>query len=189
MDFETFGAREDQATVTSKGESLQRVIEGVLTRSVVTHVDHRGRLFEVMRDDPQFWAEPVVHSYVFTIRTNTIKGWGVHEEKSDRYCLLHGEALTLLYDARIDSPTRGLIQEVALSPEGTRQVLIPPGVWHLSINLAEHETVLLNHPTRPYKYEAPDRLTVPWNSPQIPVDVNKYLPRQFLGKVNPAAER
>jgi dTDP-4-dehydrorhamnose 3,5-epimerase-like enzyme len=91
--------------------------------------------------------------------------------------------MTLLYDARAGSPTHGLTQEVPLSAEGVRQLLIPPGVWHLSINLAAHETLLINHPTRPYRYEAPDRLTLSWNSPKIPVDVRRYLPRQLMGQV------
>lgn len=185
MEFDAFGARADQATVTDRGETLQAGIESVITRSVVTHVDHRGRLFEVMTNDPEFWAAPIVHSYVFTIRSNTIKGWGVHEEKADRYCLLRGETMTLLYDARVDSPTHGMTQEVPLSADGIRLLLIPPGVWHLSLNLAEHETMLINFPTHPYRYEAPDRLALPWDSGDIPVDVQRYLPRQQMGRTEP----
>jgi dTDP-4-dehydrorhamnose 3,5-epimerase len=178
--FETFGGEWDKRTITAAGEPVHRVIDGVLTRSCVTHVDHRGRLFEVMNSaDTEFWAQPVVHSYVFTIRTHTVKGWGVHEVKSDRYCLIDGECMTILYDARPDSPTYGLVQEVPLSPEGTRQVLIPPGVWHMNVNIAPQETVLVNFPTEPYSYENPDRITLPWHTPHIPVDVASYFPRQI----------
>ncbi len=180
--FEALGAAQDPPTVTRQGASLATGIDGVLTRTPVTHVDHRGRLFEVFNGhDREFWTDPIVHSYVFTIRPNTLKGWGVHEHKSDRYCLIHGETMTVLYDARPESPTHGLVQEVPLSPQGTRMLLIPAGVWHLSVNVAPHETLLINFPTRPYDYESPDRLTLPWDTDKIPVDTRRYFPRQMPG--------
>lgn len=180
--FDTLDADNDAPTVTARGESLATQIDGVITRDVVTHVDHRGRLFEVFNGhDSEFWAAPIVHSYVFTLRTNTIKGWGVHQKKADRYCLIHGETMTVLYDARPDSPTYQLVQEVPLSNQGIQQLLIPAGVWHLSVNLAPHETLLINFPTEAYHYESPDRLTLPWNTDKIPVDARKYFPRQMLG--------
>lgn len=180
-DFDTLGGTNDRPTVTEAGEPLRSVIDGVLTRSRTVHLDHRGRLFEVVNPatDPDFWAEPVVHSYVFTIRQDSLKGWGVHAEKADRYCLIHGEALTILFDARPASPTYGLVQEVPLTAQGEQMVFIPPGVWHLSINLAAHETLLLNCPTMPYVYAAPDRWTLPWDTDLIPVDVRRYFPRQL----------
>jgi dTDP-4-dehydrorhamnose 3,5-epimerase-like enzyme len=72
------------------------------------------------------------------------------------------------------------VQEVSLSPQGIRQLLIPAGVWHLSVNVALEETVLVNFPSQPYNYDAPDRLTMPWYSDSIPVDIEKYFPRQQL---------
>lgn len=181
-EFETFGAIADGPTVDSSGASLRGGIEGVLTRTVVSHVDHRGRVYELINieRDPEFWNDPVIASYVFTIREGTIKGWGVHSHKDDRYNLISGETMTILYDARFHSPTYQHVQEVSLSPQGIRQLLIPAGVWHLSVNVAPEETVLVNFPSQPYNYEAPDRLTMPWYSDSIPVDVEKYFPRQQL---------
>ncbi len=179
IDFDAFGADRDEETVTAAGEPVHATIDGVLTRRPTTHVDHRGRLFEIVNNDPEFWAQPIVHSYCFTIRANTLKGWGVHQHKTDRYCLISGETLTLLYDGRRESPTYQLVQKVPLTPQGIRMLTIPTGVWHLSINVAPVETMLVNFPTLPYRYEAPDRLTLPWNSPDIPVDVADYFPRQY----------
>ena len=179
--FDALGARRDEQTVTADGTPIQGDLFGVMTRSVTTHVDFRGRLFEVVnfQRDPEFWQDQVIHSYVFTVRRGTLKGWGVHEHKADRYCLISGETLTLLYDGRPSSPTFQWLQRVTLTPEGTRMVLIPPGVWHLSINLAPAETLLLNCPTEAYNYEAPDRLTLPWDTDRIPVDVASYFPHQW----------
>jgi dTDP-4-dehydrorhamnose 3,5-epimerase len=181
-EFNTFDAIADGPTIDPMGRSVRSPIDGVLTRSVVSHVDHRGRLFELINieRDPEFWADPVVASYVATIRPGTLKGWGVHAHKDDRYNLISGEIMTILYDARFDSPTYQQIQEVPLSPEGIRQLLIPAGVWHLSINIDPEESVLVNFPTQPYSYDAPDRLTMPWYSENIPADIASYFPRQQL---------
>lgn len=172
-------ARPDVATVTSSGESLATMIEGVATVAPVNHVDHRGRVFEVFNGDVDFWVKPVVYCYAFTVRAGQTKGWGLHEHKDDRYTLIRGEVLTVLYDARVGSPTHGLVQKVMLTGEGVRQLLIPAGVWHININLAEHESYLINHPTEVYVHGQPDRLLLPWDTEEIPVDVAALYPNQY----------
>lgn len=172
-------ARKDVATVTPAGQSLAAAIEGVRIAAPVNHVDHRGRVFEIYGGESSRWEKPVVYCYAFTVRPGLTKGWGLHEHKDDRYTLISGEVLTLLYDARVDSPTYGRQQKVTLSPEGARQLLIPAGVWHLSICLSPTEAYLINHPTRVYEHGSPDRLLLHWDSPDIPVDVGAYFPTQF----------
>ena len=64
-----------------------------------------------------------------------------------------------------------------LSERGIRQVWIPRGVWHLHFNPTPHETYIVNFPTEPYQHDAPDRLMLPWDTDELPVDVSVYLPR------------
>jgi dTDP-4-dehydrorhamnose 3,5-epimerase len=85
--------------------------------------------------------------------------------------------LMLLHDGRADSPTAGLTQRVVLSPTGARQIRIPIGVWHLIAGIGTGETTFVNLPTEPYHHEHPDRILLPWDSEQIPVDVAHYLPK------------
>ena len=172
-------AKQDHATVTSEGKSLSTVIDGVSTVAPVNHVDHRGRVFEVYAGPSEHWRAPLVYAYVFSVRPGQTKGWGLHEEKNDRYTLISGELLTILYDARAESPTHGVTQKVVLTGEGTRQLLIPQGVWHMNIALGANEVFLINHPTAVYTHGKPDRLLLPWDTDAIPVDVASYFPRQF----------
>lgn len=172
-------ARRDVATVTPQGQLLASCIEGVSTFAPVNHVDHRGRVFEIFGSAADQWEKPVVYCYAFTVRPGFTKGWGLHEHKDDRYTLISGELLTILYDARVDSPTHGLVQKVTLTPEGTRQLIIPTGVWHMNVCLSPTEAFLINHPTRVYEHDVPDRLLLHWNSPEIPVDLSEYFPTQF----------
>lgn len=172
------GGIPDRPTVTRDGEPLAPVIDGVKTKRVVVHLDHRGRVFEVFNHDTEYWTSPVVHSYVFTVRPGLVKGWGIHEAKEDRYCLIGGEMLVVMWDDRDGSPTRGLEQAVVLAPEGVRHLTIPRGVWHIDVNVGAGECVVMNHPTSPYDYERPDRRLLPWDTPQIPVDLTRYFPIQ-----------
>lgn len=167
---------QDVATVTPAGESLATVIDGVRTRSTPNHVDHRGTVFEIFEGPNAFWSEPVVYAYEFSVRPHQMKGWGVHEHKTDRYTVISGEILQFLWDDRADSPTRGVVQKVVLSDRGVRQVLIPPGVWHISINVGTVEAYLINLPTDVYHHGAPDRRLLAWDDPAAPIDLRAHLP-------------
>lgn len=167
----------DRQTVTPAGESTVATIEGVVTHRPVTHVDHRGFVYEIHNLDPALGPEPVVWAYGDMVRPGQVKGWARHDVKVDRYTLIVGELLLLLHDARSDSSSRGVTQSVVLSPTGDRQVRIPVGVWHLIANVGPEPAHFVNLPTMPYDHEAPDRVLLPWDTDELPVDVRGYLPR------------
>jgi len=163
--------------VTAAGESVLRTIGGVVVHTPVTHVDHRGWVFEVHNGEPALGDEPVVWAYADMVRPGQVKGWARHELKVDRYTLVAGELLVLLYDGRAGSATHGLTQRLVLSCAGARQVRIPVGVWHLLANIGTGEAHFVNLPTEPYHHEAPDRILLPWDTDELPVDVRAHLPR------------
>ena len=167
----------DVQTVTAAGHPVGAVIDGVITRRPPVHVDHRGSLHEIWNGAPDLGPEPIVHLYQTSLRRGQIKGWARHEHKVDRYTIAVGELLALLYDGRPGSRTEGVLQRVVLSPRGEMQMRIPTGVWHLLINLSPSETHFINMPTKPYVYEKPDRILLPWDSDEIPVDARAYLPQ------------
>lgn len=179
LDSSVADAVRDDVTVRKSGERLEGALHGVRTFSPPVHVDHRGRLFEVYPGPSDFWTEPVVFCHAFSVRPFTMKGWGLHFHKNDRYCLTSGEVLVLLWDARLDSPTHGQVQRVHLSAEAVRQVLIPAGVWHATVNLTEHESMVLDFPTQPYNHESPDKVRLSWDTPLAPIDVQQFFPLQF----------
>ncbi len=170
-------ATPDPATVDVAGRSVLPTIDGVETRTPRTHVDHRGALFEIHNQQSGPWDAPVVHVYQTSLFPGVIKGWNQHEVKVDRYTISAGELLVVLWDDREGSPTRGVVQKVALSPRDIRQLLIPVGVWHLLMNIGSTEAFLINLPTEPYRHDRPDRVLLPWDSDLIPVDVRALLPQ------------
>jgi dTDP-4-dehydrorhamnose 3,5-epimerase and related enzymes len=169
--------QQDAATVTPEGRPLATTIDGVLTRTTPNHIDHRGNVFEIFEGENEFWSSPVVYAYQFSVRPHQMKGWGVHDNKLDRYTIISGEVLLFLWDDREDSPTRGVVQKVVLSDAAVRQVIIPVGVWHLSVNLRDVDAHLINLPTEPYHHSSPDRRLLAWDDPSVPIDLRPHLPQ------------
>lgn len=168
-------AKRDQSTVNEQGIPITQSIDGVFVHKPTVHVDHRGALVE-MFTTPEFWKADFAYAYQTSIRPGTVKGWFAHEQKSDRYHIVSGELLVLLYDDRIDSPTCGLVQKLVLSEASDRQVFIPPLVWHLSLNVGQTDAILVNLPTTLYDHKHPDRLHISIDSGEIPVNVRSFFP-------------
>jgi dTDP-4-dehydrorhamnose 3,5-epimerase len=154
-------------------------IDGVELHRPVSHVDHRGVLFEIYNADPVEWPEPVVWIYQTSMYPGVIKGWFVHEHKTDRYCLSSGTILACFYDGREDSPTYGNALHAVLEPRGIQRAVIPPGVWHLVANIGTTEAFLINLPTIGYIHDEPDRRGLPWDTDLIPLDVRSLLPASW----------
>lgn len=168
-------AKKDQATVTSRGEVISQTIDGVVVSKPPVHTDHRGALVE-MFTQPNFWKHDFAYAYQTSIRPGMLKGWFAHEKKTDRYHLVTGELLVLLYDDRKGSPTEGLVQKLVLSEATFRQILIPAKVWHLSLNIGTYDAILVNLPSTHYNHEHPDRYFISIDSGDIPVDVRSFFP-------------
>ena len=125
---------------------------------------------------PEFWNAEFAYAYQTSIRPGMLKGWFAHEKKLDRYHLVSGELLVLLYDDRENSPTKNVVQKLILSEATVRQVLIPPHVWHLSLNVGLEDAILVNLPSTHYDHKNPDRFYISIDSGEIPVDVRSYFP-------------
>ena len=158
----------DRVTVTPAGDALDPLPEGVVLRDVTTHFDERGWVVEVF--DPRWgWhPEPMVFSYVFSIRPGFVKGWGLHAEHEDRYFILMGTMEVVLYDERPGSPTEGLVAKVVLSEHRRRLMNIPAGIWHADHNIGEKEVVIINFPTIQYDHSNPDKYRLPLDTDRIP---------------------
>ena len=160
--------RRDIQTVTDKGDSIGPVPHGVRFHDVITQVDERGTLTELF--DPRWgWhPDPLVYAYTMTIRPGVVKGWGMHKEHEDRYFILDGEMLVVLYDERPDSPTHGLVSEIPLTEHRRRLMNIPVGIWHADRNIGAKDVRVINFKTKLYDHENPDKYRLPLHNDRIP---------------------
>jgi dTDP-4-dehydrorhamnose 3,5-epimerase len=161
-------ARQDQQTVNEQRKSNAPLLDGMSIYESIRHDDDRGSVTELY--DPRWgWhPDPLVFSYVFTIRPGITKGWGLHKLHEDRYFVLMGEIELVLYDPRPESSTFGKICKVFLSGSRPQLVNVPKFVWHADRNIGTSDAVVVNFPTIQYDHKNPDKYRLPLDTDLIP---------------------
>ena len=161
--------REPPGSDVSAGASSQGM-EGVVLERLSGFHDNRGLLLPMVDVRKPFWSEPVIYAYAITIRPGSIKGWGMHQIQTDRYCVLHGRVRVALFDAREDSPDRGTFRQLWFTDESPGLLRIPPGVWHADQNWGSQDAVIINYPTHAYNPTSPDKYRIDPHAGVIPFD-------------------
>jgi dTDP-4-dehydrorhamnose 3,5-epimerase len=158
----------DPKMVTKEGQSCVRLIDGVRMKDLVLHTDDRGTVCEIFDPRWEWHPDPLVFTYFYTIRPGLIKGWAMHKEHEDRYCLLQGEMKVVMFDPRPDSPTFGKVSEIYLSEQRRQLLSIPIGVWHADQNVGSKDCLVVNFPTIQYDHDNPDKYRLPLDTDLIP---------------------
>jgi dTDP-4-dehydrorhamnose 3,5-epimerase len=158
----------DSQTVTPEGRRLGEEIDGVRIRQAVTQTDERGSLCEIYDVRWGFTDEPLVYVYTVKIPPGQKRGWVVHADQDDRIFISTGAVKVVLYDARPDSPTFELVQEIFSGDYERTLLRIPAGVFHGMVNIGPTDVEFVNMPTRPYLHERPDKYRLPEDSDAVP---------------------
>jgi dTDP-4-dehydrorhamnose 3,5-epimerase len=82
----------------------------------------------------------------------------------DRLCVISGLVKIVVFDGRLDSPTRGHLTEIVVSERNPGLLIVPPCLDHSWKNIGVTEAIIINMPTEMYNYEDPDALDMPWDS-------------------------
>ena len=168
LDRTLAAALQDQRTVDEARRSLAPLVDGMSFRDAIRHDDDRGSVTEIY--DPRWgWhPDPLVFSYMFTVRPGVTKGWGLHKLHEDRYFVIAGEIELVLYDPRPESSTYGKIAKVYLSGSRPGLVNVPKFVWHADRNIGTSDAVVINFPTIQYDHANPDKYRLPLDTDLIP---------------------
>jgi dTDP-4-dehydrorhamnose 3,5-epimerase len=158
----------DEPSVTADGKPLKPLIVGVKVRYQRSIEDARGEVTEVYRDSWGVHDDPLVYVYQVSIRPGRIKGWVVHKRQEDRIFHIMGTTRWVLYDDRVDSPTRGLLNEFVFSEKNRALLVTPRGVYHAVQNIGVYDAVFINMPTQPYDHGNPDKFRLPLKNSLIP---------------------
>jgi dTDP-4-dehydrorhamnose 3,5-epimerase len=107
------------------------MIEGVVIKKLVRHVDERGFFQELIRVNDDTFREGFGQlSYSF-VHAGIIKGWHGHKVQSQWTCMLSGTAKVALHDYRKESKTFGVTQEFLAGENHSPLIYkFPPGVAH-----------------------------------------------------------
>lgn len=133
------------------------MIDGVKVRALNKHIDDRGYLMEILReDDPEFVRFGQI--YVSTNMPGIVKAWHAHRKQTDHLCVLKGMAKIGIFDDRKDSPTYRQSMSIVAGELNSQLVIIPPLVWHGYMALGNEPAYLINLPTVAYNPQEPDEM-------------------------------
>jgi dTDP-4-dehydrorhamnose 3,5-epimerase len=163
------GAAKDNQTITARWTpSDLRLIDGVTIREVLNVPKSNGYLTEIFRGE---WAEGGGNAdqvFQVVLDPGAISAWHAHARTTDRLFVSYGRARIVLYDAREESPTRGVVNELRFGTIRPALIQVPARVWHGVQNVSDGPSIVLNLVDRAYDYEDPDHWRVPPDSPEIP---------------------
>ncbi|MEW6320194.1 MAG: dTDP-4-dehydrorhamnose 3,5-epimerase family protein [Acidobacteriota bacterium] len=101
---------------------------GVSMRPLRRIVDARGVVMRMLRaDDAEFQAFGEI--YFSGVQHGAVKGWRRHRYSTSNLAVPVGEIRLVLVDLREESPTRGLVADLALGESNYCLVTVPPGLW------------------------------------------------------------
>lgn len=163
-------AEKSPQTVTPSGERIEKLIDGVEIFRPNTHQDERGSLCEIYHPEWNFDNLAIPGAYLVTINPGWVKGWAIHQFQVDRYFFSHGQMKLVLFDARPESPTYELINELYFGEINRALVSVPAGIFHAIENTGINEAILFNIPDKAYIHECPDKYTLSVDNDLIPYD-------------------
>lgn len=105
------------------------MIDGVLITPLKQISDGRGKVMHMLREDSEAFQR-FGEIYFSCVEPGAVKAWRWHRRMTLNYAVIYGRIRLVLYDDRVDSVTRGRIQELLLSPENYVLVTVPPFVWN-----------------------------------------------------------
>jgi dTDP-4-dehydrorhamnose 3,5-epimerase len=131
-------------------------IEGVKTKPLRLVPDERGWLMEILRaDDPELF-EKFGQVYVSATYPGVVKAWHYHKVQVDNFACVSGMVKLVLVDTRPGSPTEGAVNEFFVGSQNPLLVQVPNLVYHGWKGIGDTVALVVNVPTEPYRYDAPD---------------------------------
>ena len=125
------------------------MIDGVVITPLRQIFDERGKVMHMLRSDsPAFQRFGEI--YFSCVEPGAVKAWHLHREMTLNYAVVHGKIKFVLYDDRPASSTRGLVQELFLSPENYCLVTVPPLIWNGFKGMGDKAAIVANCATIPH---------------------------------------
>ncbi len=119
------------------------MIQDVIISKKKQVIDDRGKIMHMLRNDEDIFKS-FGEIYFSCIFANKIKAWHLHKKMTLNYSVIHGEIKLVLFDDRTESSTKGMVQEIKLSPENHCVVTVPPLIWNGFISLYNSTSIVAN---------------------------------------------
>lgn len=124
-------------------------IEGVVVKPLVKHLDSRGWLCELFRQDELSDEFFPAMSYISMTSPGTARGPHEHVDQADLFGFLGPSTFKIyMWDNRKHSPTYGNTMVLLAGEDVPKSILIPPGVVHAYKNIGDVMGMVTNYPNR-----------------------------------------
>ncbi len=143
------------------------MIHGVKINKKKQFIDERGKIMHMLKvTDKEFinFGE-IYFSYTYP---GAIKAWHKHKEMTLTYAAVSGKIKLVLFDDRIESPTKGKIEEIFLSDEEYFTVTIPPLIWNGFKSIENKPAIVANCADIPHSEDEIERIE--FDDPFIPYE-------------------
>ncbi len=145
------------------------MIDGVILTPLKQVFDERGKVMHMLREDSPVFSR-FGEIYFSCTHPGVVKAWHLHKEMTLNYAVIFGEIKFVLFDDRAESPTRGEVQEIFISPENYMLVTVPPLIWNGFKSVGTQTAIVANCATLPHSQDEIERL--PAVDSSIPYDWN-----------------
>lgn len=135
-------------------EFIKGKIHDVVVRPLTKFLDERGWLAELFRSDEIDPAFMPAMAYISMTRPGVARGPHEHREQADCFAFIGPSNFKVyLWDARDDSPTRGVKQLVYAGSDSPALIVVPAGVVHAYKNIGGADGIVFNAPNMLYAGE------------------------------------
>lgn len=150
-----------------------KLVHDVILHPLKVNQDPRGSLTEVLKisweDIYHSDTRPFTQMYFSTTQSGVARDvdkWHFHPGgQEDRFGVVAGDIVVVIFDNRDDSPTKGILNLFALGesqgPEGQYLLLVPPRTYHGFVVVSDVSATLFNFPTR--LYDPKEELRLPFS--------------------------
>lgn len=142
------------------------MIDGVRITPLRQIFDERGKVMHMMSIKSEVFSE-FGEIYFSSTHPGVVKAWHLHKEMTLNYAVIIGEIKFVLFDDRPNSPTRGVVQELFVSPENYCLVTVPPMIWNGFKSVGTQTAIVANCSTLPHDPDEiirklPDDSSIPY---------------------------
>ena len=125
------------------------MIEGVKLTPLKQIFDERGKVMHMMSTESEGFNQ-FGEIYFSSTYSGVVKAWHLHKDMTLNYSVVVGEIKLVLFDDRPNSPTKGTVQELFISPENYFLVTVPPMIWNGFKSIGSQTAVVANCSTLPH---------------------------------------
>ena len=140
-------------------------MDGVVAFPLKQIEDERGAVLHMMRSDSSYFSK-FGEIYFSIVNPGAVKAWKCHRAMTQRFAVPLGRIRLVVSDDRVDSPSKGQVEEIILGrPDRYYLICIPPMIWYGFQGISEMPALLANCSDMPHD---------PNESEQLPVS-NDYI--------------